>query len=324
MKLFITGSQGFIGKLLTESLLDLGYEIIGIDLLMNSVDHEKYIHIQGNIMDSSLLSNSMSTSIDAVIHLAAEHKDFGVSEEEYFTVNEHGTKVILDCATEAGIEKIIFFSSVAVYGKIEKATETTAPTPSTSYGASKLAAENIIRQWIKVDSKRSAVIIRPAVVFGPENYANIYRLISRVCDGKFFWVGKGENIKSVAYVENLVSATLFLLESMKIGIEIYNYSDEPQLSLKELVNVVSQVALVKLPDFHIPPKIAIYIGGVIDVIGKLLRLNFSFKKERFKRFSTSSHYPSDKIRLIGFKQKIDLSEGISKTVDWYLESKAKQ
>ena len=320
----ITGSSGFIGSYLTNALIESGHNVIGIDKNAGNILHDNYHHIQGSILEKDLILSNLSGSIDYLIHLAAEHKDFGVSEEKYFRVNEHGTKVILDCATEVGVEKIIFFSSVAVYGKIEKATESTAPSPSTSYGASKLAAENIIKSWIEDDSKRSAVIIRPAVVFGPENYANIYRLISRVCDGKFFWVGKGENIKSVAYVENLVSATLFLLESMKIGIEIYNYSDEPPVSLKELVNMVSQVAAVKLPDFHIPPKIAIYIGGIIDVFGKLLRLNFSFTKVRFQKFSTSSYYPSDKIRSAGFRQKIDLSEGISKTVDWYLESKAKQ
>lgn len=320
----ITGSSGFIGSYLTNALIESGHNVIGIDKNACKILHDNYHHIQGSILEEDLILSNLSGNIDYLIHLAAEHKDFGVSEEEYFTVNEHGSKVILDCATKAGIEKIIFFSSVAVYGNLEKATETTTTSPSTPYGASKLAAENIIRQWVKDDSKRSAVIVRPTVVFGPENYANIYRLISRVCDGKFFWVGKGENIKSVAYVENLVSVTLFLMESMKIGIEIYNYSDEPQLSLKELVNMVSHDASVKVPDFHIPPKIAIYLGGIIDVIGKLLRLNFSFTKERFEKFSTSSYYSSDKIRSAGFKQKIDLSEGISKTVDWYLESKAKQ
>ena len=324
MKLFITGSLGFIGKLLTESLLDLGHEIIGFDLLMNSIDHEKYIHIQGNILDSSLLSDSMSTSIDAVIHLAAEHKDYGITEAEYFAVNEQGTQNLLNCAIDHLINNFILFSSVAIYGQVNGATETTPPSPYTPYGESKLAAEAAIKSWVDKSPNRSARIIRPTVVFGPNNFANTFRLISRVCDGKFLPVGKGENIKSIAYVENVVGATLFLLDSLRPGFEIYNYSDLPQLSIKELVHTVASFASVKVPNIRIPTNIAFSIAGLIDTFGKIFRLNFSFSKERFKKFSTNSNYPSDKIRDIGYRQKITISEGIKKTVEWYLETKQKK
>ena len=321
MKIFITGSQGFIGKLVTQSLLGLDHEIIGLDKLKNSIGHKKYTHIQGNIIDSSLLANSMSASIDAVIHLAAEHKDYGITEAEYFSVNENGTQKLLKCASDYAINNFIFFSSVAIYGQINDATETTPPSPSTPYGRSKLAAETAVKSWVDDDANRSARIIRPTVVFGPNNFANIFRLISRVCDEKFLWVGKGGNIKSIAYVENLVAATLFLLDSLKPGLEIYNYSDQPPISIKELVNIVANFASVNVPNFRIPTKIAFSIAGLIDSFGKVFRFNFSFSKERFKKFSANSNYPSDKIRASGYRQKISLSEGIKKTVEWYLETK---
>ena len=321
MKIFITGSQGFIGKLVTQSLLGLDHEIIGLDKLKNSIGHKKYTHIQGNIIDSSLLANSMSASIDAVIHLAAEHKDYGITEAEYFSVNENGTQKLLKCASDYAINNFIFFSSVAIYGQINDATETTPPSPSTPYGRSKLAAETAVKSWVDDDANRSARIIRPTVVFGPNNFANIFRLISRVCDEKFLWVGNGENIKSIAYVENLVAATLFLLDSLKPGLEIYNYSDQPPISIKELVNIVANFASVNVPNFRIPTKIAFSIAGLIDTFGKVFRLNLSFSKERFKKFSANSNYPSDKIRASGYRQKISLSEGIKKTVEWYLETK---
>lgn len=272
-------------------------------------------------MDSSLLSNSMSTSIEAVIHLAAEHKDYGISDAEYFSVNEKGTQNLLKCANDHAIKNFIFFSSVAIYGQINGATEITQPSPSTSYGKSKLAAEYALKSWVDDDPNRSARIIRPTVVFGPKNFANIFRLISRVCDEKFLWVGNGENIKSIAYVENLVAATLFLLDSLKPGLEIYNYSDQPPISIKELVNMVAYSASVNVPNFRIPTKIAFGIGGLIDTFGKVFRLNFSFSKERFKKFSANSNYPSDKIRASGYRQEISLSDGIKKTVEWYLETK---
>ena len=324
MKLFITGSQGFIGKQLIQSLLDLGHEIIGLDLLKNSIDHERYLHIQGNILDSSLLSNSISTGVDAIIHLAAEHKDYDIADAEYFSVNEQGTQNLLKCADDFAINNFIFFSSVAIYGLINGATETNLPSPSTPYGKSKLAAETAIKSWIANNPNRSVRIIRPAVVFGPDNFANIFSLISRVCDERFLWIGNGENIKSIAYVENVVAATIFLLSSLKPGFEIFNYSDQPQLSIKELVDTVAKFASVKVPNIRIPSKVAFSIAGLIDTFGKIFRLNFTFSKERFKKFSANSNYPSDKIRAAGYHQEISLSEGINKTVDWYLEAKQHQ
>ena len=321
MKLLITGNSGFIGFNLTQALLKQGHNVIGLDKNSNNIQHNNYRFVQGNILDSDAVISSMSYDIDCLIHLAAEHKDYGITEAEYFSVNEKGTMNLLQCANDHAIYNFIFFSSVAIYGQINDATETTPPSPSTAYGKSKLAAENAIKSWVDDDQNRSARIIRPTVVFGPNNFANIFRLISRVCDEKFLWVGKGENIKSIAYVDNLVAATLFLLDSLKPGLEIYNYSDQPPISIKELVNIVAISASVKVPNFRIPKIIAFSIAGLIDTFGKVFRLNFSFSKERFKKFSANSNYPSDKIRASGYRQEISLSEGIKKTVEWYLKIK---
>ncbi len=175
---------------------------------------------------------------------------------------------MLECAANARIDRLVFFRSAAVYGRTGKASEEKPPRPATPYGASKLQAEAAVRAWIAEDPSRAAVIIRLTAIFGPGNYANIYRLIHRVCDGKFIWIGKGDNVKSVAYVENLVAATQFLLDWLESGLQIYNYSDEPQLDMKQLINLISAKAQVNVKHFHIPFPVAITLGGILEVLFK--------------------------------------------------------
>jgi len=107
-----------------------------------------------------------------------------------------------------------------VYGEQSSTTEETAPRPINPYGASKLAAEQEIVRWANEDKSRTAIILRPTVVFGPHSKANIFRLIRQVCDGRFLMVGSGKNIKSIVYVKNLVDATIYLKDKCQAGLHI--------------------------------------------------------------------------------------------------------
>ncbi len=321
MHFMITGSQGFIGSFLTSSLLEAGHEVSGLDIDSRPLDNRNYRYVQGDILDKGALQEAMR-GVDGIIHLAAEHKDVGIPQSRYFEVNVTGTRTVLECASNAGIGKLVFFSSAAVYGRPGKASDEKPLCPATPYGASKLQAEAAVRAWIAEDPSRAAVIIRPTATFGPENYANIYRLISRVCDGKFMWIGKGDNVKSVAYVGNLVAATQFLLDRLEPGLQIYNYSDEPQLRMKQLVDLISKKAQVRVNRFYIPYLIAITVGGVLEVLFKMAGSNFEITTNRLKKFCMHSEHPADKIRSLGFHQKYTLEEGIEKTVCWYYSTKS--
>ena len=85
MKLLVTGNSGFIGLNLTHSLLKHGHNVIGFDKNSNNIQHENYRFVQGNILNQTEVSASMSGDINCLIHLAAEHKDYGIAEAEYFS-----------------------------------------------------------------------------------------------------------------------------------------------------------------------------------------------------------------------------------------------
>ena len=312
--ILLTGDSGFIGSYLSSALLVQGCGVRGIDILPKT--HVHYDQTIDSILNENVLLKTMQ-DIDCIIHLAAEHKDFGVPQENFYRVNVEGTKALLNSASQFNVKKFILFSSVAVYGNQDYPSEDAQPSPTSHYGKSKLEAEKLVCQWAQEHSARQAVILRPTVVFGPNNRANIFKLVQYVCDGKFIWVGKGNNIKSIAYVENLVTATLHLLNAMKPGIEIYNYVDEPQITMSELVSLIARKAGLPTPTISIPLSVALPTAKMFDILGLLTHRDFAISTSRIKKFNTSTRFQAKKIRLTGFNAPFSIEEGIEKNVQWY-------
>jgi GlcNAc-P-P-Und epimerase len=316
----ITGNAGFIGKYLTSALIHGGHEIRGLDIRPRKDVEKGFTQVAGNVIDRDVVREVMA-GIDCIIHLAAEHKDFGISQEEYFRVNVEGTKVLLDVATEKDIKKFIFFSSVAVYGSRQPSSDTTVPQPNNHYGASKLKAEEVIREWAQADTRRRVVIIRPTVVFGPRNHANIFRLVKQVSDERFIWVGNGSDIKSVAYVENVVDATVFISSRMDVGMQIYNYADSPHLTTKDIVHIIAAKAGARVPKLKIPWPLAITTASMFDILGKLFGIDFPITSARIRKFNTPTCHRAEKIFALGFRPRFTIEEGLEKMVKWYIEQR---
>jgi len=316
--ILVTGDSGFIGRHLLAQLVHRGVGVRGIDIVPKADSSPDYPQVVGNILDRDAVMRAIG-GVECIVHLAAEHRDFGILRKKYFEVNEDGTRQLLHCASELQIKKFTFFSSVAVYGAQQTPEEDSAVQPTHAYGQSKLAGERAATVWARADPARQLVIIRPTVVFGPFSRANIFRLISYVCDRKFVWVGNGEHIKSIAYVENLVQATLFLLDHMRPGVEIFNYSDEPQMTTRQLVSLIAQTARVPEPKLKIPVGVALQVARAFDIIGTLTHMDFSITTARIKKFNTPTIYKSERIRLLGFRPPYSIREGLDRNIRWYFE-----
>src|SRR3990170_7608132 len=167
-KILITGGSGFIGGHFHRHFPS--EQLINFDLVQ-PVYASHATFIQGDIRIESDIRKAMAgRNIKTILSLAAKHHDFGIGHDEYFDTNEEGTQALCNVATEFGIQEIIFFSSVAVYGiRQEISTEDMLPIPDSPYGASKLAGEKVLEKWASGDPSRKVLIIRPTLVFGPNN-----------------------------------------------------------------------------------------------------------------------------------------------------------
>lgn len=315
MSILLTGGSGFIGGHFHRYLQ--GSNIVNFDLNDPPSNYQS-IFFKGDIRVKDDVKRVFHQhSITSIISLAAKHHDFGIGHDEYFDTNEDGTRVLCEVASEHNIREIIFFSSVAVYGThLEISRETMAPHPDGPYGASKLAGEKVLEKWATENPSRKVLIIRPTVAFGPGNFANMFNLIKQINSGLYFYLGKADNIKSIAYVENLVAATIFLKNKMLPGLAVYNYADEPQLTTKQIAQEIAKNLGVKIR-FTIPKALGIAMAIPFDVIIKLTGKNLPISTARVRKLGTPTHHSAAKLFAEGFKPQFSTQEGLQKMVAWY-------
>lgn len=313
--ILITGASGFIGSHFHAAIPH--NNIVNLDLVAPAFQTSSR-YVCGDIRKREDVQKAIEQhQISTIVSLAAKHHDFGIGHDEYFDTNEDGTKVICDVAAENGIKRIVFYSSVAVYGiRDQISTEDMTPEPDGPYGASKLAGEKVLIKWASEDPSRSVVIVRPTLVYGPNNKANMFNLIRQIDSGLYFHLGKAANIKSIAYVENLVKATLFLMERMKPGVAIYNYADEPQLTAKMIGEAIA-AALGKKIWLTIPRSIGFVAGLPFDLVIKLTGKNLPISSARIKKLATQTHHSASKIFSEGFMPQYSTIDGLKKMVEWY-------
>jgi UDP-glucose 4-epimerase len=162
MKILVTGAAGYIGSIVTEQLIEQGYQVIALDNLVNG--HRAAVHPGAQFVQIDLLNyDGLATllkadSVDAVVHLAAEAlidismRDPGL----FYRVNVVGGLNLLEAMVGAGVKRIIFSSTAATYGEPESIpiTENAGQKPVNSYGESKLAFERMLEWYHKAHGLR--------------------------------------------------------------------------------------------------------------------------------------------------------------------------
>lgn len=313
----MTGGSGFIASHFHERLKDV--PINNLDLAPPKLPLHSS-HIQGDVRNPDDVERAMK-GCTSIIHLAAAHHDFGISREEYFDVNENGTRIVCEVAAKHNIKDFVFYSSVAVFGEdYEMTVDDTVPRPSNDYGASKLAAEKVLHEWAAKDTSRRLLIMRPTVVYGPRNYANMYNLLRQIASGKYFNIGSGGNIKSIAYVENLVEATLYLANRMHPGVATYSYSDEPHLSSRAISDIIA-AKLGRGKTITVPYRLAWLMALPFDALIAITGRNLPISTNRIRKFACAQTYhDAPKLRASGFGKRFTTQEGLARMVAWYRET----
>ncbi|QWD74565.1 NAD-dependent epimerase/dehydratase family protein [Polynucleobacter sp. TSB-Sco08W16] len=311
MSVIVIGGSGFIG---TRLCIRLSQAKIEFEI----IDKDPSIFFPGEALKADVrrpLVHNSSSDPSAFINLAAEHRDDVRPLSLYDEVNVDGAKNICNLARAKGVNKIIFTSSVAVYGFAPLGTdESGAIAPFNDYGRTKWEAEQVYKQWqSEYPECRCLVIVRPTVVFGERNRGNVFNLLKQIASGKFVMVGNGSNRKSMAYVEN-VAAFLEYSLGFKPGVHIYNYIDKPDFTMNALVAYVNKLlgrsAEIK---FRLPFSLGLLIGSCFDFVASITGKKFPISAIRVKKFCANSVYESA-IESTGFIPPTPLMEAIEKTV----------
>jgi len=309
----ILGGSGFIGTRLVSSLINEGIAVrIGDVKESHAFPH---MWTQCDVTDLASL-RELTDGMSVIINLAAEHRDDVRPLSRYHDVNVGGAIQVCNAARKAGIKKIVFTSSVAVYGFHPTAVDETGPfQPFNEYGKTKLEAETVYRAWAEEDPTRSLVIVRPTVVFGEGNRGNVYNLLRQVASGKFFMVGSGTNIKSMAYVGNVAA---FLLQGLMFGpgVHVSNYVDSPDMDMRDLVAHINLCLGRSSRTRTIPRSVAMAGGHLLDAIGRMSGRTFPISAIRVRKFCETTQFRASRVVEWNFRPPFTLAEGLSRTIDF--------
>ena len=320
MNITLIGASGFIGTRLIELLKQTGsYQLLNLDKNNSPVYPE--ITTIADVRDRECLKVLLQGQ-NLVVLLAAEHRDDVSPTSLYYDVNVEGTRNVLDAMDNCGIKKIIFTSSVAVYGLNKDNPDEEHPAdPFNHYGKSKWQAEEQLREWYNKDREgRTLTIIRPSVIFGERNRGNVYNLLKQISSGSFMKVGSCNNKKSMAYVANVVTLLSHLVENAQ-GYNVYNYIDKPDLTMNELIDVVGKSLERKIPSIKIPYFLGILGGYCFDILAKITGKKLPISSVRIKKFCATTQFDATKVFASGFKPVCSLSEGLDRTIKFEFVNK---
>jgi nucleoside-diphosphate-sugar epimerase len=312
MRILVTGSSGFIGTNLCESLLLDGFEVVGVDSLTENYStllkkknteflrrHAKFVFHEEDLLSSNL--SELFSNIDVVCHLAGQpsvHNSWGVDFGAYSQRNIVLTQKLLQAARESDVAKFVNSSSSSVYGTIMngKTKESDEKNPISPYGVTKLAAENLVTLYGS-EFNLQTVSLRYFTVYGPRQRPDMAfsKLISSALEGKPFPLhGDGSQIRDFTFVGDVVDAIkLAAFKDVNAG-AVFNIGGGNPTSM----------------------------SSAIEIIESLLNRSIKIHRQSFGPGNpkTTSADCSKAAELLGWKPKVNITEGLIEQCKWVEKS----
>jgi len=320
MNVLVTGATGFIGRHLIERLTSENVHVRALALpgeKTASLDRPGVEIVRGDVIDKHSLQRAAS-NCQQIFHLAARTESSGPSRKDLEEVNVQGTANVAQAAAVAGVERLVFCSSGALYGRDIRnlaINEMTNPVPDSAYGRSKFMAERILLTRHQHD-RLPVVLARTSAVLGPGamSWLNLFRTVA---GGQFRLIGDGQNYHHVADIKDIVEG-LILCASVK-GIEGQTYilAGEQPIRLRDLVETIAdEVGAPRLP--------AGLPEGPFRLYETVSRHLFAYTGYRLPRADRIDLYLGDRAfdlsqssRVLGYRPTVSTKEAVHRTAAWF-------
>ena len=301
MRFLITGGAGFIGTALANRLAQQGHTVRVLDDLSagDAGRLDPAVHFtRGDIEDKPKVWRLLN-KVDCVYHLAARVSvpESVLYPREYNRTNVSGTVALMEALRDAGVKRVVFASSGAVYGEqaVETVHEQLLPAPTSPYAVSKLAAEGYVKTiggvWnIETVSLRIFNAFGPGQAVPPTHPPVIPQYVRQVLgDGSLILHSSGQQVRDFVFVEDVVDALTAAATAEGIDRQIINIGTGVGTSIQDLVGVIERVIGHKAKTIA-SPSIA---GGVSSLIADISRAR----------------------ALLGYEPKTKLADGLALLIE---------
>jgi UDP-glucuronate 4-epimerase len=256
----VTGCAGFIGSHLTESLLDDGYTVVGVDCfnenygrpqklrnLERAREWDAFDFVPVDLARGDLAD--LVENCDVVFHLAAEpgvRQSWGSRFEWYVRNNVQATQHLLEASRPWPDKRFVYASSSSVYGQAESlpTSEAVMPRPFSPYGMTKLSGEHLCAIY-RGNYGLDTVILRYFSVYGPRQRPDMAFSVfcNAALEGRPLEIfGAGDQTRDFTFVSDVVAATRAAADTPGVGGEVFNVGGGTRASLDEAVEVIAELA----------------------------------------------------------------------------------
>ncbi|ACK71387.1 NAD-dependent epimerase/dehydratase [Gloeothece citriformis PCC 7424] len=281
MKAFVTGANGFTGSHLIKLLQQKGHIVKGLVRSSSNLSRLEGCEVElirGDITDRNALRKGME-GVDTVFHVAAYVELGLVDEAQMERVNVEGTRAVLEVAKEMGISKLVYCSTIGIFGDtqgvaIDETFERQQKDFSSAYDRTKYEAQ----QWVDRFAAEGfpVVSVMPSGIFGLDDphFAPVMQLFLK--KRLWVWVG-GDRVTGIVHVDDVAKAMILAAEKGRLG-EYYILS-AGDLTTREMLNILAQKTEIPLP-IEIPETLVRFLGNGFDLIGKIFSWNPPISRER--------------------------------------------
>jgi nucleoside-diphosphate-sugar epimerase len=320
MSILVTGATGFIGRHLIERLIAEQHRVRALVLSHEDTSELERLGaetVRGNVLDYPSLQGA-AEHCRRIFHLAARTEASGPTRKDFEEVNVRGTDNVARAALWAGVERLVFCSSGALYGRDIRnraINEETAPFPDSPYGRSKYLAERVLLSHHERDGL-PVVLARTSAVLGPGamSWLNLFRTIA---GGRFRLIGHGANYHHVSDIEDIVDGLVRCGSVPSLEGHTYILAGPQPVQLRELVQIIADaVGALKLP--------IQWPAGPFRLYEAASRSFFSWTGCRLPRADRIDLFLGDRAfdlsrsrYMLGYEPKVGTKDAVHRTADWF-------
>ncbi len=271
----------------------------------------------GDVTDVAAVESAVQGQ-HVVVHLASllhMNNPSPAEELEIERVNVVGTQNIVGAAERNGVERVIFISTIAVYGYAQGGVldEDISPQPDTIYGRTKLVAEGIALKGRNSQGEPLSSVLRLSAVYGARVKGNYRTLLGALARARFLPIGPGQNRRTLVHCDDAARAIVVASQSEMAAGRIYNVTDGSTHEMRQIISVMCQALGRSEPPIAVPVGLARGGAKVVDLaasaVGRKLSISSTIEK-----YLEDVVVRGDKIAEIGFKPQLDLVSGWTSTV----------
>lgn len=320
--ILVTGATGAVGPLVVKSFHAAGYSIrtLSIDPPPVGIWPDDIDTRIGDITDASTVQAAME-GVESVVHLAALLHIVNpppALEEKYKRINVGGTETVVDAAVRAGIRRVVFFSTIAVYGQSDGRilTEDAPPRPDTFYARTKRDAEEIVLEAKRAAGGRLGTVLRLGAVYGGRIKGNYQRLVQSLARGRFVPVGNGANRRTLIYDKDVACAAVLAASHDAAAGKIFNVTDGRFHTMTEITGTICDALGRRPPGFALPVSPVRWTAGLVEYGARAFGLQSPVTRETIDKYTEDIAVDSRRIQTeLGFVPRYDLSVGWKETVE---------